>query len=212
MRSRHLNFIIVFLGLSLIMTQFQNCARPSGTTLTADSGTDSTVHLITDAGATGLQFPSPSVHLAEQADQVLLGGVCDFGHGGQSFDWAVSLSGAIVDSGRGVCDHGQFMFTLGRVSQFVCGVVYEINVTASWGATAQMSVDKWCEPLASGPLKDPPNSLGQPQTCKLEYRVTVDGSDQGLCQAACFRQNILSHLEDRPLEQCESLIDQVSSR
>jgi len=212
MTSRHLNIVILFLGLSLIMTQFQNCARPSSLTPTSDSSADSSVHLITDATQNGLQFPMASAHLAEQADQVLLGGVCDRSRSGQTFDWTVSVSGSIVDSGQGACDHGQFMFTLSNVAKFVCGVTYELNVTTAWGSTAQMSVDKWCEPLAIGKLNDPPDSLGQPQTCQLEYRVTADGSDQGLCQAVCFRQNILSHLEDRPLEQCESLIEQVSSR
>jgi hypothetical protein len=75
-----------------------------------------------------------------------------------------------------------------------------------------MNLEKQCEPLASEPLADPPENDGQPQDCRLEYRVTGDGSDQGLCQAVCFRQNILSSQEDRPLEQCENLIEQASSR
>jgi hypothetical protein len=208
--SRQLNMVIVCLSLALVMTQFQNCAGPSNAS--SSTGAGSTVHLISDYTQTGLQFPVMGVHLAEQADRVQLGGICDRSHTGQSFEWSVTVSGSAIASGEGLCQHGQFIFTLTNASRLICGVTYEVNVSSSWGAGAQMTLEKLCEPLASGPLVDLPESESQPQDCHLEYRLSADGSDQGLCQAVCFRQSILSSQEDRPLEECESLIDQASRR
>jgi hypothetical protein len=160
----------------------------------------------------GLQFATPDVHVAEQASQVQLGGLCDQSHDGQAFNWAVTVSGSTFASGSGACAHGQFSIDFSTVSSLVCGVPYQVEVSASWGGSAQMTIDKLCEPLASTNLSNPPPNYGQPQSCQLEYRMSGDGSDQGLCQAVCFRNNILSSQEIRPLDECESLILQVSRR
>jgi len=201
--KRQLNVVIISLSLALLMTQFQNCAGPSNYT----PGSADTVHLID--GNASLQFAIPEAHLSEQASAVQLGGLCDQSHNGQSFNWAVTVSNSVFATGSGTCDNGQFSVDLSTAQNLICGVSYQVGVTASWG-TAQMNVDKLCEPLASSSLPNSTTSYGQPQTCQMEYRLSSDGSDQGLCQAVCFQNEIMSSQEDLPLDDCESLIVQVS--
>lgn len=204
--SRQLNVVIVALSLALVMTQFQNCAGPQNYT-----NNNGTVHLIEGSG---MYFATPDAHVSEAATSVQLSGICDRSHNGQSYNWSVTVAsgGASVASGNGVCAGGQFSLDVTTSQNVVCGVPYLVNVTNSWGGSAQMTVDKLCEPLASADLGNAAADNGQPQSCQLEYRTTSDGSDQGLCQAVCFRNNIMSSLEERPLDDCENLIMQISRR
>lgn len=206
--KRGFRIVLIAWGIGMILTQFQNCANPGS----LDDSGGSTVHLIGDVTKAGIEFPQTSVQLFDNATTAYLGGLCAESHDGEVLTWSLVGGGSIVAQGNSTCSEGQFALNLAEASQLVCGVSYDLSVSTSWGGSAQTVVTKLCPPIASATLPEPAVAEnGQPQNCQLEYRLSDDGSNQGLCQAVCYSENVETYFQEQPLDACSQLISQASA-
>lgn len=203
--ERKLRITLIIFGMTVVMFQFQNCAKVSPA-----SFTDHTVQLIDNYSKLAVQFPATSIQLFDETHSVPLNGLCNRVHEGAAVEWSVLENDHAIAAGQSVCASGQFNFDVRKVKDWVCGVPVQVNAYLVDGSGAAMFVTKRCQPLASQTVGDSVSQFGQPQSCSLEYRL--NGSEQGLCQVACYQQNILASLEDRPISECEPLRQKLSGQ
>jgi hypothetical protein len=196
-------------GLGVLLFQFQNCAK-AGVGASDPGASGGTVSLVDGNSRQELQFATTSIQLYDESSTALMNGLCNRSLEGQNMDWTVNVNGQTISSGQSLCSKGQFNFNVDGVASWVCGVAMQVTATIQDGSSAAMFVTKRCQPLASSSLGDSLSDYGQPQTCSLEY--TLDGSDQGLCQVACYSQNILSTITNKDASECDSLRQQLSGQ
>ena len=84
---RKFRIVTIGLGIAVLMTQYQNCARPSSGDTDAGGGV---VHAVDNLSPGSLQFPMEEVQLASDAQAANVGGLCSQSSNGQSLTWAIS--------------------------------------------------------------------------------------------------------------------------
>jgi|GEM_PF-4003551 len=206
---RNVSILTSLAVVTLLMTQFQNCA-PAGVSGDAAATQGGEVRAIEDWNKAEIQFLQPEVQVHDEAESTGVGGLCNRSHNGAKLRWAIwagQKTNAPLLSGESSCAAGSFNVDLEELPNLVCGVKHLLIVEGDWGASTFTHVLRRCQPLAAE-LIAAPSEAPMGTQCTLEF---APGSDDGdPCTQVCYRDNKVVMNRAVPADQCSSLATKLA--
>ena len=128
MRNHQRNALFIFIILSLMLTQFQNCAPAQSGLIPASEE----VRIVDRWSPAKLQFFASSYFVGQNVDSVNIEGLCQ----ADVVDWEITKvheGGQIelIDSGRADCDSGRFVVAVSSASEHLQSCAEVVEVAAS---------------------------------------------------------------------------------
>lgn len=142
MKDRQLKIVGIFLSLSLLLLNYQNCGSKGGATAT--NGTDQN-SIINPVVAGGISFIQTKATVNASDTELAIDGLCSKEQAGGLIGWqALDQSGEIIASGKSLCDKGGFEVLFAGVDNLACGT--NLTLKAAFGAKSktELIIEKNC--------------------------------------------------------------------
>lgn len=208
MNPRYVRTVSLVLFATFVLFNFQNCGPSPVSSKTTESSDQ--VRIVDDWNKAEIQFATDKVELHDEAVVADVDGLCSREHNGAHLEWALfadEKSGRPLLTGQSSCAAGQFNLDLSHLDNVVCGIPHRLAVEGDWGATAQVTFEKRCQPLASEPVAAPDSSPAGTD-CSLEYEPSASGS---ACKQICYRSNQVVFAVTVDSKRCSSLMQKLAS-
>lgn len=204
---RHVSILTIAGLLTLVLTQFQNCA-PS-TPMQTDSSSGQ-VKIVDEYNKSDVQFVSEDVQARDDVAAVDVDGLCSREHNGQRLHWRLSgddPSAQPLIEGSATCKSGQFQVNVEDLEHLDCGNSHLVVVESDWGASGYTRLTRRCQPLVSQEVVAPEQSP-YGTSCSLEYNAGV-GSAQA-CQKVCYRDGKMVTSQAVDVGQCQPMVAKLA--
>lgn len=207
---RHVHLILFIGAMSLVLSQFQNCA-PAGMQSPSTSPA-SNVKIVDEYGKAEIEFISSEIQVHDEASIASVDGLCNREHSGAQLRWAVyagSLGTRPLDAGLSQCRMGGFRVDLSALEKLDCGVNHLLVVEGDWGGSTFANFSKRCQPLVSEPVATPDSSPMGTQ-CSLEYSPATAIS--GSCVEVCYRDSKVVRAQPVEGNRCQPMAEKLAGR
>lgn len=145
MQERQLKVLGIFLTLSLVLLNYQNCGSSKGgggETATAVDGDNSIINPVVTGG---ISFVQTKATVSASDTELAIDGLCSQEQAGALIGWqAFDDLGDVVASGKSLCDKGAFEVLFAGVENLACGS--NLTLKAAFGAKSktELIIEKKC--------------------------------------------------------------------
>ncbi len=143
MQERQLKILGIFLSLSLVLLNYQNCGSKGGA---ADGdAAAATEGIINPVNVGGIAFVQEKATVSSADTELAINGLCSKEQAGGLIGWqALDESDVVVASGKSLCDRGAFEVLFVGVENLACGA--KLNLKAAFGSKSktELVIEKQC--------------------------------------------------------------------
>jgi len=147
MKARHLRVLGIFLLLSGVLINYQNCGQShgsSGAAAKAADGGSGSVDIIDQNITGGLSFVDSKVTLHSSDQNLKASGLCSADQDGALIAWKVYDGDEVVAEGKALCDQSVFNVEISDAGDVACGANLELKAALGAKASAELAISKVC--------------------------------------------------------------------
>lgn len=145
MQERQLKILGIFLSLSLVLLNYQNCGSKGGAANADATAAGADVGIINPVNTGGISFVQEKATVSSSDTELAINGLCSKEQSGGQIGWkAVDESDVVVASGKSLCDRGAFEVLFVGVENLSCGA--KLNLIAAFGSKSrsELVIEKKC--------------------------------------------------------------------
>lgn len=145
MQERQLKILGIFLSLSLVLLNYQNCGSKGGAA-SGSASADGEMGIINAINTGGIAFTQTKATVSSTDTELAIAGLCSQEQAGGLIGWqALDESGSQIASGKSLCDRGSFEVLFVGVESLSCGA--KLNLKAAFGSKSksELIIEKKCD-------------------------------------------------------------------
>lgn len=150
MKERQFKILGIFVVLSFVLFNYQNCGSSKGAMNSTGDSNDpaqgATMNIIDPVLAGGINFAQSKAVVGASDTELSANGLCSQEQNGAFIGWQViDEQNQVMASGKSLCDQGVFEVTFTGVDSLACGA--KLTLKAAFGAKSksEMAIDKNCQ-------------------------------------------------------------------
>lgn len=198
---RYWNVFLAILLLTLMLTQYQNCALKTPSNASSDPSPPETmanVQIVQDLSANEVAFVQTHVDVFDAAHAIIIDGLCA-GTADPNLNWLLkSPSGQVQQSGQTTCGAGAFSVSLQKISEWPCGSNETLTVAPKNSVGASLVISRKCAPALAKQLTASNDGKDQ---CYIE----LEGSNPVQCRSVCYHSMQVVLARDLSAAECSDL-------
>lgn len=143
MQERQLKILGIFLSLSIVLLNYQNCGSSKGAAGTATIADENSI--INPVVAGGIAFVQTKATVNASDTELAVDGLCSKEQSGGLIGWqALDDSGDVVASGKSLCDKGAFEVLFAGVENLACGSNLTLKAAFGSKSKTELTIEKKC--------------------------------------------------------------------
>lgn len=144
MQERPLKILSIFLSLSIVLLNYQNCGSKTSATGTAAAVSDEN-SIINPVVTGGISFVQTKATVSASDTELAIDGLCSKDQSGGLIGWqALDSSQNIIASGRSLCDRGAFEVLFAGVDNLACGSNLKLKAFFGSKSKTELTIEKKC--------------------------------------------------------------------
>ena len=146
MQARHLRVLGIFLLLSGVLINYQNCGQSHGAAGPAAKAANDggSVDIIDQNITGGLSFVDSKVTLSASDQNLKASGLCSADQDGALISWKVYDGEDVVAEGKALCDKSLFNVEISDANDVACGANLHLEAALGAKAKAELAISKNC--------------------------------------------------------------------
>lgn len=142
MQERQLKILGIFLSLSIVLLNYQNCGSKGGAGTATAAGENSIINPVI---AGGISFVQTKATVNASDTELAIDGLCSQEQSGGLIGWqALDQAGDVVASGKSLCDKGGFEVLFAGVENLACGSNLKLKAAFGSKSKTELTIEKNC--------------------------------------------------------------------
>lgn len=143
MQERQLKILSVFIGLSFLLLNYQNCGSSKSANPAAESSGE--MGIINPVVVGGISFIQTKATVSAADTELAIDGLCSKEQSGGLIGWqALDESANVVASGNSLCEKGAFEVLFAGVENLACGSKLTLKATFGSKSKSELEIEKNC--------------------------------------------------------------------
>lgn len=141
MKDKRLKILGIFLGLSLVLFNYQNCGSKNSST-PSQANNESIINRVVTGG---ISFVQTKATVSASDTELAINGLCSQEQSGGLIGWqALDQASNVIASGNSLCDRGSFEVLFAGVDNLDCGS--KLTLIAKFGtkSRSELEIEKNC--------------------------------------------------------------------
>ncbi|MCC6138815.1 MAG: hypothetical protein IT287_09290 [Bdellovibrionaceae bacterium] len=143
MQERQLKILGIFVSLSLVLLNYQNCGSSKGADGAPAAGAD--MGIINPVVAGGISFVQTKATVNAADTELAIDGLCSKEQSGGMIGWqALDEEQTVVASGKSLCEKGGFEVLFAGVENLACGSKLTLKAAFGSKSKSELEIEKNC--------------------------------------------------------------------